>query len=345
MHSHAHKPSHVTGSHKLHTSNSSNAPAGTALTSDGGGEGHHHDGAITGIMAADNIAVTGTTGNDHIMAGANDTLTGAGGNDEFVIGPASGKTEITDFGVSGATAGIIDLKHSGVASTTFGDLLTHVTEIGGNAVIDLGNGNSLTLDKVDMAALTAANFELPGSGGSGGAGGPGGDNHGGGDHHAGPSMFQGYLQLMGTSGDDSLTATAANTIIIGGGGNDTLIAGAGNDLLAGGGGNDSLVGSTGNDTLIAGGGNDTLTGGGGSNVFSIAGEHGTPGNTEITDFNASTGVVRLEHTGLQVASFADFLTHVSQIGANTVVDLGNSHAITLDNVTMSSLSAADFVFC
>jgi len=334
MGSHAHNTHHNAGSHSGSVSNPTTTTAPAPTTSGGG----HHHGHASAIVAADNTAVIATAGNDKIVAGANDTMTGGGGNDEFVIGANSGSSEITDFGVSGAGAGIIDLRHSGVASTTFTDLLTHITEVNGNAVVDLGNGNSLTLDKVDMATLTADNFELPGV-----RGGHGSEHHG----HGNTSIWQSYIKIIGTNGNDSLTATDANTIIFGHGGNDTLTAGAGNDLLVGGAGDDSLVGGAGNDTLVGGGGNDIMTGGGGTNVFSISGEHGAIGNTEIADFVSSgtgAGVVRLEDTGLHFAGFNDFMTHVSMVGANTVIDLGNSHTITLDNVTSSSLSAADFVF-
>jgi len=350
MHSHQH------GAH----SNPSNHPHIAPVA----GAGGHDD--VAPIVGVASSAVTGTAGNDRIVAAANDTMTGGGGMDEFVIGANSGSSVITDFGVSGANASIIDLKQSGVASTTFTDLMTHVTEVSGNAVIDLGNGNTLTLDGVDMTTLTAANFELPGGGnqgghghgGRGGEGGHGGEHHGhgggmgDGHDHGGPfglgGLFgNGPAVITGTSvagGGDTLTATAANTIIIAGAGNDTLVAAAGNDVLKAGAGNDNLTGAAGNDLFIAGSGNATMTGGSGNNLFSFSGEHGnTLGNAEITNFVSGNDHIRLDDLS-SIHGFADLAAIMTQVGANTVIAVDATHNITLDNVTMSALSAADFAF-
>ena len=314
-------------------------------------DSQHHGstaaGAITGTDGNDQL--TGTAANEKLFGGAgNDTMTGGGGRDEFVFGGNSGQDEITDFNAGGPNAGIIDLRHAGLAVTGFADLMTHVSEVNGNAVVDLGNGNSITLDKVDMTTLTADNFELPGQGGHGG---PHGDHGKGGhgDHGGGtgtPATKTDLAPVIGTTGDDKLTATDANSILIGRGGNDNLTGGAGNDVLAGGAGNDTLNGGAGNDTLHGCSGNDMLTGGAGNDVFVIGGNHGTPGNTEITDFTVSgagADVVRLEHSAIQVTGFADLLTHFTQTGANAVLDLGAGNTLTLDNVQVSDLTAADFI--
>ena len=366
MRSHDHKShvsahasaTHVKAAGHTHAASTSTTPPVIPPAGDQDNEGNAS--VIIGVAGS---AVAGTAGNDHIMAAANDTMTGGGGNDEFVIGASSGSSVITDFGVSGANASIIDLKHSGVASTSFTDLMTHVTEVSGSAVIDLGNGNTLTLNGIDMTSLTAANFELPGSGGHGGhdGGQGGGDHHGGGDDHGGQGLDGGFgghdhggmfgfapAVITGTSisgGGDTLTATAANTIIIAGAGNDTLVAAAGNDQLIAGTGNDSLVGAAGNDIFNGGTGNATMTGGSGNNVFAFSGEHQAFGNAEITNF-VTTGNDILRFEGLAgVHSFTDLGAHLTQAGANTVIALDATHSLTLDNVSMSALSAADFVFC
>ena len=194
----------------------------------GNKHGHHGAGssqaaAITGV---DNAQIAGTAGNDRIVASANDTLTGGGGHDEFVIGAASGATEITDFDlVNAANASKIDLRHSGVVAASFADL--KITEdASGNAIVDLGNGNSLKLDKTDMTLLTAGNFELPGQGGKGGHHGHG-HHHGGGDHHGSVTAIRAAdnVAVTGTSGNDHIVA-GANDTITGGGGNDEFVLGA-----------------------------------------------------------------------------------------------------------------------
>jgi Ca2+-binding RTX toxin-like protein len=95
--------------------------------------------------------------------------------------------------------------------------------------------------------------------------------------------------IVGTRGDDSLSAPDQDTVIYGYAGNDTLLGGAGHDTLLGGrgddllrgdgghlvtedpatqhGGNDLLRGGPGNDTLWGEGGNDTLHGGAGDDVL------------------------------------------------------------------------------
>jgi len=45
-----------------------------------------------------------------------------------------------------------------------------------------------------------------------------------------------------------------------------------------------------------------------------------------------------------VSSYQDVLAHLSQVGANSVLDFGTGTTLTLQNVSVSSLSAADFQF-
>lgn len=64
--------------------------------------------------------------------------------------------------------------------------------------------------------------------------------------------------MIGTSGDDTLTGTAGDDRIAAGDGNDRLFGGAGNDQLTGGLGNDYLHGGVGLDALVGGEGADTI---------------------------------------------------------------------------------------
>lgn len=76
--------------------------------------------------------------------------------------------------------------------------------------------------------------------------------------------------LIGTSGNDSITGTSSADTIDGGSGNDVLRGGAGNDSITGGPGTDSLYGDEGNDTLTSkrGTGPDYFDGGAGSDRVS-----------------------------------------------------------------------------
>jgi Ca2+-binding RTX toxin-like protein len=73
------------------------------------------------------------------------------------------------------------------------------------------------------------------------------------------------LEFYGTSGNDTVTASALNDVLVGNNGNDTLRGAAGNDSLYDGAGNDKLYGDLGNDTLVrtAETGTDLIDGGAG----------------------------------------------------------------------------------
>ncbi|NTW83786.1 MAG: hypothetical protein HGB36_10545, partial [Chlorobiaceae bacterium] len=64
--------------------------------------------------------------------------------------------------------------------------------------------------------------------------------------------------ILGGTGNDTLTGDGSANYLYGGDGADSLAGGAGNDTLAGGGGNDSLAGGASNDVLLGGAGDDTL---------------------------------------------------------------------------------------
>ena len=62
-------------------------------------------------------------------------------------------------------------------------------------------------------------------------------------------IISNFENVMGGSGNDSLTAWASGSTLDGGSGNDTLIGGAGNDTIIGGAGADTMSGGAGTDTL------------------------------------------------------------------------------------------------
>ena len=77
--------------------------------------------------------------------------------------------------------------------------------------------------------------------------------------------------LVGTAGNDTLTAGDGNTEIFGLAGRDTLIGGAGDDILSG------------------GTGKDTLTGGGGADIFRYEAADLDGNRDNITDFSIAEG--------------------------------------------------------
>jgi serralysin len=64
--------------------------------------------------------------------------------------------------------------------------------------------------------------------------------------------------LFGNAGDDTLAGNAGNDLIDGGDGDDDINTGAGDDLIRAGDGNDSVGGMAGRDTVFAGDGDDQV---------------------------------------------------------------------------------------
>ena len=109
----------------------------------------------------------GEEGNDSMRGGAGfDTLNGGSGNDTlfgsinadvFVFEDGHGDDQIADFHATNDSEKI-DLS-SVTAITNFSDLMdNHITQSGGNVVIDTGSGNSITLIGVNLADLDTADF-------------------------------------------------------------------------------------------------------------------------------------------------------------------------------------------
>ena len=133
--------------------------------------------------------------------------------------------------------------------------------------------------------------------------------------------------LVGGQGDDLITAHAGQNILYGNLGDDTLHAGSGGDLMRGGQGNDSIVGGAGNDWISGDRGNDTISGGGGADTFHT---FSGAGLDRVLDFHLAEG------DRVQV----DAGTHytVTQLGADTVIDMGGGDQMVLVGVQMSTLT-------
>ncbi|HXA38101.1 MAG TPA: NF038122 family metalloprotease [Phenylobacterium sp.] len=133
--------------------------------------------------------------------------------------------------------------------------------------------------------------------------------------------------VVGGQGDDSLVGGGGyQDLVLGNLGNDTLHAGSQANVLRGGQGDDSIVGGAGNDFISGDLGNDTEVGGGGADIF-----HGSQniGVDQVMDFNYAQGDrVELDPGTTYV---------VNQIGANTVIDMGNGSEMILVGVQLSSL--------
>jgi Ca2+-binding RTX toxin-like protein len=89
-----------------------------------------------------------------------------------------------------------------------------------------------------------------------------------------------------------------------------------------------VTGGAGNDWLSGDRGNDTLAGGAGADIFHTFAEAGID---RVTDFNAAEG------DRIQL----DPGTHytLSQVGADTVIDMGGGNQMILVGVSMGSLAS------
>ncbi|MGH8696831.1 MAG: calcium-binding protein, partial [Burkholderiales bacterium] len=99
--------------------------------------------------AGDDVLLGGD--GDHVLDGGDgeDTLIGGAGDDTFHNGEI-----IAGFVAGAGTDDRIDLR--GVAGLTdFNSVISHAQDVGGNATLDLGNGEQMTLLNVSVAALSA----------------------------------------------------------------------------------------------------------------------------------------------------------------------------------------------
>ncbi|SEG66061.1 beta strand repeat-containing protein [Bosea lathyri] len=158
-----------------------------------------------------------------------------------------------------------------------------------------------------------------------------------------------YGEVRLGTGDDKLTATAAeqDLSVDAGEGNDIVLAGAGDDLVRGGDGDDLLDGGAGDDALQGGNGNDRLIGGRGDDfLFGDAGNDtliGGAGNDlldggdgiDTVDYSAETASVTIDlgtgkATGDGIAK--DRLAGIENVigGSGDDVLIGNNLANVLD---------------
>ena len=112
------------------------------------------DGSTATAVVSDNVEAY-APGSPIFALSSNDTLTGSTGNDLFVFAQSIGHDTVYSF-----DAGHDQIDLIGYAGfTSFADLQAHLTEdANGNALIVLGDGQSIALQGVHAAALTQSNF-------------------------------------------------------------------------------------------------------------------------------------------------------------------------------------------
>ena len=131
---------------------------------------------------------------------------------------------------------------------------------------------------------------------------------------------------VGGKDNDLLFGDSGNDIVWGNLGNDTCNGGSGNDQVRGGQGDDIVNGGSGNDFVSGDRGNDTITGGSGADNFHDSQDAGID---RVLDFSVAEG------DRVQLDPGTTYT--VSQVGADTVLDMGGGNQMILVGVQMSSL--------
>ncbi|WP_269515460.1 beta strand repeat-containing protein [Brevundimonas subvibrioides] len=275
--------------------------------------------ARLGIGNAGNNTLIGTTGNNTLIGGSGvDTMIGGAGNDAYEV------TEAGDILIENVGEGF-DSAYSYLDSYALANNVELLALVG-SARAGIGNGldNTLVGNALD-------NTLIGGTGNDTLIGGAGNDvyevteagdavieNAG----EGGDTVFS-YLDAYGlTANVETLALVGSARIGLGNAGDNTLIGNAGANVLNGNGGNDVLVGGAGADTFWHLG--------------------AAAGHDRITDFQTAGEVIVLDAS--IYANFAAVQARATQVGANVVITLSASTSLTLDNVQLGQLTAANFAF-
>ncbi len=285
----------------------------------------------TGIVANDGFGDSDTiTGPGQVTwlrgSSLDDILRGSGNDEEFTL---YGGSDTLNAG-----GGFDTLRYN-----YFGNRIVDTLEVDLEAGTATGNLNGVafahTINGIEqVVGSDSGNDILRGSASQGDVlqGGGGNDTLSG---------RRGNDTLEGGKGKDALNGDLGADRLFGGLGNDKLSGGKGGDMLNGGKGRDILKGGLGKDSLDGGGGSDKMTGGGGADTFIFS-----AGDDVITDFNAANNREKIDLSDVaSIKGFRDLRNnHVTQDGADLVIDDKGGNTLTLEGLTISDLDRGDFIF-
>lgn len=130
-------------------------------------------------------------------------------------------------------------------------------------------------------------------------------------------------------GQTILPRGVENLFLLGGGSS----SGIGNEL------NNIIVSGNASAMLDGGAADDVLVGGKGADIFRIKAGNGSDA---IVNFQTGWDVIKLE--GYKFASFDQVRSATTQVGADSLINLGNGERLVLRSLAADSLTAADFGF-
>lgn len=322
------------------------------------------------ITAADDSTGTvihGADGNDMMTGGSNDIMKGGHGHD--TLKKHVGATNVTMIGGDATDAGFDTVDYSNQTAFVHVDL---------NNAAQTGNVSSANyndyLEGIEGVRGTQYNDTIIGRDGTGGFnhldGGAGNDTLTGGANASNTVSYQWVTTAMTVTLDNNGDAAVTHAEA----GNDTLqniqniIGGSGNDSITGASQSNIFYGGAGNDTLIGGDGADVLYGGAGVNALTLANGAGTDtfrdvvafhdtgnGTNTVDDFRADASTAAattdeqdaLDLTGLMRGANLQHMNYfellqkgmlqVVQNGANTDVKFDLNGATTGGLTTVASL--------
>ena len=330
-----------------------------------GGDGQD---LLVGGLGAD--IIDGGAGNDTIWLGVFDSLAPDADSDRVIFRPGDGNDTINNFTPGAASPDVVVLTDTGLAS--FNEVRNRLTtDGGGNALLTLDDGATLTFNGVTVAQLHEDDFEFVN--GPGIAGLVEGDANAGAPDDIFNVQFGSVIVTVDPPGN-TVTFDDPSTVTINGlTGNDTITFAAppgGSNFLVEDDGNDDLNvtlagngatvivqnietitvnGDTGVDTIDASGtdkdlqlnganGTDTITGGGGNDLLTggngIDTLNGGGGNDTLNGGSANDTLIGGEGTDTAVfgGNFADYA--LSFDGAGGVTVTGNDGTDSLAEIEL-----------
>ncbi len=223
---------------------------------------------------------------DDIVLGlaGNDRIIGSIGNDTLVGGSETDTADYSELGqvVTLEAAGVVNKGKSGKDQIL--EIETIIGAKGQANAIDGSTGTTTTSLNVNLSANSLIVNGVPG---------------------LGTLNFKvlNFVNVTGTSQDDTIIGDSANNLLEGGKGNDEIFGGNGNDTVRGGDGNDVIGGGSksaifasrlgdGNDIVEGGSGDDILIGGTGSDFI----DGGT--GVDTADYSGLGNAISLEAVGI-----------------------------------------------
>ena len=291
-----------------------------------------------------NNTLIGNDGNNKLLGGDGaDTLGGGGGNDTL----DGGKGIDSMKGGAGNDKYYLD---------TSADVVTEYSS-GGNDTVQINGTYTLTANVENLIIVGSSNRFGTGNASDNHITGNSGNNTlGGADGNDIIDGGKGADLMRGGTGDDVFYVDNAGDVvseysnagtdlvyssvsfILGGNVENLTLTGAANLNATGNSIDNILIGNAGNNLLSGGRGHDLLTGGLGADTLVFGPNSGAD---TVSDFSVSEG----DHIDLHAYTHGTAnLALISQIGADTVIDLGGGNIITVQNTTNDSTFVSHLVW-